>query len=244
MTSFSLGCRAIHVWLVALDQSWDRGIAALSADEAVRAEKYRFDAPRESFTRCRVALRHLLGQYLSVSPSDVRFEYAVSRKPGLTGNSSLHFNLSHSGDFALIAVARVAPVGVDIERVRALTAQEMLENRIFSAAELDQLRRLPETQRRDGFFAGWTRKEALLKAHGDGLRTPLTSVEVCLDPRRDPKILRSKSASIHPREWTLWTLAAPAGYHASLAVRSSEPQVDVTQVGDDSTYRHCFPDGR
>ncbi|MEW6406565.1 MAG: 4'-phosphopantetheinyl transferase superfamily protein, partial [Chloroflexota bacterium] len=139
-------------------------------------------------------------------------------KPILLHSDGIDFNLAHSGDLALVAVARGRKVGVDVERIRQNTDLEKIARRYFSPREVSELLALPENQRFIGFFNCWTRKEAYIKAHGLGLSMPLDSFDVSLAPG-EPAVLReTRPAPNEAAHWMLLALNVASDYAATLAV--------------------------
>jgi len=154
----------------------------------------------------------------------VRFAYDPSGKPHLAGEetlTSIRFNVSHSDDLALFGFARGHKIGVDVERVRPDINVEDLAARYFSPNELKKLRDLPEDRRREAFYCGWTRKEAYLKACGEGLSFPLDRVEVSLTPG-EPAILKASGDPGLPRRWIVQHLSPAPGYIGAAAVEGRE----------------------
>jgi 4'-phosphopantetheinyl transferase len=154
----------------------------------------------------------VLARYLDRAPATLRFDYGPRGKPLLPG-TPLSFNLSHSADRALLAVTREARLGVDIERIRPVD-HERIARRFFAPAEAARLAALPERRRAAAFFAGWTRKEAFMKAVGEGLSLPLDSFEVSLD---GPAVLLRAAAGV-ATDWSLLELHVPEGFTAALAL--------------------------
>ena len=164
----------IHSWCVRLDVPPETiaGLyATLSQDERDRSARFRFARDRQRFIAARGALRALLGRYLGTRSGDIRFTYNAFGKPDLSPEfgGRLRFNLSHSGDLALIAVTTDAAVGVDLEYVRAHPDYPEIARSVFSATEVEELNRLPSHLYPRAFFTCWTRKEAYVKARGEGL---------------------------------------------------------------------------
>lgn len=168
----------------------------LSAEERDRAARFAFPRDRDRFVAGRARLRAILGGYLGEAPGAVRFRHGAWGKPEVDGPS---FNLSHSGDRAMLAVAWDVPVGADIEAVRVVESD--LAQRAFAPGERRALAALPAEEQAAAFLRGWTRKEAYLKARGTGLSTELSSFEVTLGPD-DPRLLRCASG-----EAGLWRIA-------------------------------------
>jgi 4'-phosphopantetheinyl transferase len=172
-----------HVWALTLRISLEalRRLAyTLSPDEVERAERFRFDLDRQRFIAGRGLLRRILGRYLSAEPSDIEFDYGPNGKPSLAGDfarSGLIFNLAHCEDLALVAVIRRGMIGVDVERVRSLPDADDLASRFFSPRERSRYRDCQFGKRPAAFFNIWTRKEAWLKATGEGIGCELDKVE-------------------------------------------------------------------
>jgi len=164
-----------HVWRVRLE-AWREGgdlRALLTEDEIARAQRLRIPQKRADFTAARGALRVILGGYLKLVPRQVELAYLPDGKPLLADPemaTQLQFNLSHSGDWMLMALSRGVPLGVDIERMRPLEGQGWALARLFSAEEREWLAALPEARRDAAFITAWTVKEAVGKADGRGIR--------------------------------------------------------------------------
>src|SRR5262249_7235080 len=161
------------VRLRAPDSVTARYAELLAADESSRAGRFAFDHLRHSFTLARGAMRILLGHCLNAPPESIVFAYGAKGKPSLAAPSRVRFNTSHSGDLALFAATLDCELGVDIEHARAMPDLEEIATRFFSAEEKSDLLALPPDQREAAFFRCWTRKEAYIKAIGDGLAVPL-----------------------------------------------------------------------
>jgi 4'-phosphopantetheinyl transferase len=178
-----LGEHEVHVWRVHLDVSGnelERRTSRLSPGERRRASRFKFDLDRRRYLSHRGALRWVLSEYLSVEPGQVRFDRDRRGKPCLAGESGagLQFSVSHSGSLGLYALRRGIPVGVDVERTAPGFEWVDVASTAFSQRELDQVKALPDDQGLEAFFAIWTRKEAVAKAVGLGLRAELASLEV------------------------------------------------------------------
>jgi 4'-phosphopantetheinyl transferase len=178
----------IHIWRASLatDQAILRNLESkLTEDEKARAARFVFARDRKRFIAARGILRDLLGRYLQCAPQTIEFVYGPRGKPAVVSRGSqpaIGFNLSHSHALAVIAFGRGREIGIDIELIRPEFAGEEIAKRYFSAKEIDELGRLPAELRTEGFFTCWTRKEAYIKARGDGLHIALDSFDVLLSP--------------------------------------------------------------
>lgn len=180
----------VHVWAIPLDvadSAIERFAELLSADERARAERFHFEHVRRRFIVSHGALRQLLGRYLCIEPTDVAFATDDGGKPRIVGAAKtvaqhdLHFNLSHSGEMALVTIASGVEVGVDVEQVRAISNIDRLTRRYFHAAEADEVLAAAGDQRDLLFMRCWTGKEAVVKAYGSGIGAGLNRFRVPLD---------------------------------------------------------------
>jgi 4'-phosphopantetheinyl transferase len=163
-----LDADTVDVWLVALDAA--QPDALLSPQERKRAARFLREEDRRRWTAAHVALRALLGAYAGADPRALRFDAGPHGKPALAGGNDLpRFNLSHSGDVALIAVAHGREVGVDVELPRMTDRAAAIAQRTFGAAEAAQIAALPPEQRGPAFLRSWVRWEAVLKCRGTGI---------------------------------------------------------------------------
>jgi len=207
-----------------------RYAASLSAEEKGRASKYVFPRDRERFIRSRGILRELLGGYLSVPGKSIEISCAPRGKPALAEreqHQDLRFNLSHSQGFAIYAFAIGQELGVDAERIREDVEAQEIAQRYFSIVERAELNRLEAADRARVFFLCWTRKEAYLKARGDGLAIPLDSFNVTLTPD-EPARLTSEDAD----RWSLHSLELGKQWAAALVVEGTPARI---LLGEHST---------
>lgn len=197
----------VHVWLATVDQFGDRLgelAATLAPDEQARAKRFVFDRDRVRFSVARGCLRAILGRYLQMAPAAIAFRYNDFGKPEIADAENLTFNLSHSSDLVLCAVTRHRRLGIDVERIRTMGAEAIVE-RYFTPAEQQTLATLPLHERLRAFFNGWTRKEAWLKAMGRGIGMGLDQVDVSLACVERPEI---RSIGNDVQAATAWSLAS------------------------------------
>jgi 4'-phosphopantetheinyl transferase len=217
----------VHTWQVSLDQPdavVERLTGLLSEDEQGRAHRFHFARDRRRFVVGRGQLRTLLGHYAGIEPCRVQFRYTAHGKPALAQNPAtpyshtLRFNVSHSNELALVVITQGRDVGIDLEHIRKISDVEQLAGRFFSTREHSMLRALPADQRLHGFFNCWTRKEAYVKAVGDGLRLPLDRFDVSLAPGEPVRLLGVDNNPDEASRWSLRELTPAPGYVAALAV--------------------------
>lgn len=212
----------IHLWhasptLLAFDKA--DAAALLSPDEQARLERFRFVNDKNNFLFCRGMLRMLLASYLGDSPAELVFAYSAHGKPSLAGPSmDLKFNMSHSNGDVLIAACLRWEIGVDIEQVRYDLNVREIAQRFFSTAENETIRTMPVTSCYDTFFACWTRKEAFVKARGEGLSCPLNSFDVSVNSHEERVTLTTRPDASEAGHWNVCSLNGLPGFAAAVAV--------------------------
>jgi 4'-phosphopantetheinyl transferase len=195
----------------------------LSADERDRAARFHFDRDRRRFMAGRGLLRLILARYLDRPPGSLRLSYGPRGKPALAesrGTPPLRFNVSHAAGLALYAVGRDRELGVDVERI-APELEAGIAERFFSPREVAALARVPPDRRSESFFACWTRKEAYVKAKGDGLALGLDQFDVSLAPGEPAALLHVDGDPGETVRWSLLALDPGTGYAAALAVEGA-----------------------
>jgi len=229
-----MGEDEVHVWRVDLltDAMELDGLARLlSADESERSWRFAKADLRRRFVVTRAALRQIVGLYLDMEAKEIRFEYGRHGKPrlavGLVSASQpdLRFSVSHSGELALIALTVGREVGVDLEYLDREIRFESIARRFFTGAEVTALQGLPPEKRRSGFFLCWTRKEAVLKARGEGLAASLDSFSVSLVPGVSARLIAADWDQLQVERWTLCDLAIDSGVAAAVACQGPVAEI-------------------
>lgn len=225
----------IHVWRAALEDSasWAQSLGhLLSSDEWERAHRFLFERDRHNFINSRAFLRLLTGRYLHMEPSRLEFGYSSKGKPFVVGarDMDLRFNLSHSHGMALYAFTCGREVGIDLEHISETIETDDIAGHFFSPTEVGALRALPQELQRRGFFACWTRKEAYIKALGDGLSVPLDGFSVSLNPGESTVLLYVETDPEESSRWSLLELSPGSGYAAALAVEGRDGQLRCWQL--------------
>jgi 4'-phosphopantetheinyl transferase len=218
-----------HVWAVPLDVSqraYEDFVPTLASDERARANDFRFEAPKRRYVVARSALRRLLGQYLDEQPTAVELAADQNQKPQLAGKhaaTGLRFNVSHSGNLALIAVATGCEVGIDVEQLREVGHLEQIARRFFHPLETAAVLAAPEATRSLAFLRCWTGKESVLKALGTGIVGNLADFQVPIRDDRHGWVKCSTGASDGRRSrcW-LEQLTPCNGYVAAIACVESK----------------------
>jgi 4'-phosphopantetheinyl transferase len=211
----------VHVWAIALDPPPATAAALgrlLSPDEQARAARFRFDEHRRRYAVGRGALRTLLGAYLGERPERLVFGYGPRGKPELPAAPELGFNLSNSEELALVGFLRGREIGVDVEYLKPMPDLAQIAERFFCAAETAKLLALPPEVHREAFFNCWTRKEAYLKAVGEGLAAPLDSFEVTLAPDEPARMLALRGDRTAAESWSYHHLRPAPDYLGAVAI--------------------------
>lgn len=194
----------IWTWRLSVDEQTVATLEeALSQDEWERVRRFHFQADARRFVVRRGTVRQILAAYLAKRPQDIRFVYGPQGKPALAPDlpASLHFNLSDSGELAALAVATCHPVGIDIEQLRPFPGVDTLAAHVFTEAENEHINQASTAERSRLFFHFWTGKEAIAKAHGNGL---------------------APTRPVFSASWRIHRLTLPAGY---VGVLATQPEI-------------------
>ncbi|HAA29695.1 MAG TPA: 4'-phosphopantetheinyl transferase [Cyanobacteria bacterium UBA8553] len=227
----------VHVWRADLNlPAWrlQQLAQTLCSDEQHRAERFYFEQDKKYFTAGRGLLRTILGRYLDLDPKQLQFSYSSRGKPALVNTNSkeaLCFNLSHSNGLALYAVTRSRSIGIDLEHMRPMPDAEKLAQRFFSPQEYTVISTLLPEHKQEAFFNAWTRKEAYLKATGDGL-AGLEQVEVSLIPGETAALLRIQGDRQAASRWSIYQLTPAPNYVAALAVEGHDWNLECFDISE------------
>jgi 4'-phosphopantetheinyl transferase len=221
---------AVHVWRARVppDAGSKRFQRVLTSDELAQAGRFRVASAHDQFVFRRATLRMLLSGCLDVDPNAIRFTQGPKGKPGISGPvnpSDLRFNLSHSRELVVIALARGRELGVDVERIRPEVETSDISRHFFSPREVAALEELPATLRTEAFYACWTRKEAFIKATGEGLSRDLRSFDVSVAPREPAALLATRDDPSERERWTLVNLEVDSDYFGALVVEGQALQL-------------------
>lgn len=223
----------VHIRLIKLavsEADLSRLECLLAPDERARADRLIARQVRNRFVAGRGLLRRILGSYLGVEPDRLFLETNQYGKPFLPerpGGQQLNFNLSHSADLAILALAEDCEVGIDLEQMRGDLPFQAMARQFFSRREQRDLFSLPAGQQPAAFYRCWTRKEAYLKGCGSGFSQSADFCDVSLLPCRPPELLADRTNPDQPARWSLIDLEVPPGFCAALAVRNRHPVTHV-----------------
>lgn len=233
-----LSPREVRVWRVALGRPAGQVgelETLLSDDERRRADGFRFEKDRGHYVVARGTLRLILGGCLSRPPARLRFSYNAFGKPFLADESAaggLRFSLSHSRGMALYALTRGREIGVDVEHMQPDVRVAEIAARFFSPREVEALDSLPTGARRRAFYTCWTRKEAYIKARGQGLSLPLDNFTVTIKQGERAALLDVVNEPSESARWRLHDLTPGADYAAAVAVEGRDWQLTTWHWSD------------
>jgi 4'-phosphopantetheinyl transferase len=212
----------------------------LDPHERARADRFIYERDRRRFVNVHSAMRMVLATQLAVPPRSLNLVAGEHGKPRVAGSSlDLRFNLSHSGERALLALTLAREVGVDIEQHGSRDTSS-LARFAFSQTEFEALERLPPHDRAIAFYRGWTRKESFIKARGDGFSFPLDGFDVSLEA--DGPLLGCRAAPAEIERWTVLSVPVEPGYSAALTVEGSNFEMVIVDFSQSATRYQCAKD--
>jgi 4'-phosphopantetheinyl transferase len=220
-----LNSAEVHLWQARLNKRLADSVERhLSADEIARARRFHFAKDKNDFVAARGLLRTLLSAYLGISSDELLFSYGEKGKPSLqkSHRSAINFNLAHSRGMAIYAFSESREVGIDLEYMREDLADEDIAERFFSRREIKMLAGVSAELKKQAFFNCWTRKEAYIKARGEGLSMPLDEFDVSLEPGEPAALLANQKEPADVTRWSMHSIPVPAGYVAALCVEGSD----------------------
>lgn len=224
----------VQLWCVELgvlpvsEQSW---LDILRPNEQARAQRFISAQARQHFLVTRGLLRNILAAYLLVAPKEVAFQESAMGKLSLAAphaNTGIKFNVSHSGGLGLLAFSRKREVGVDIELIHADVKIDAIGRRFFSVEEQRQLALGSLEVKTESFFRCWTRKEAFIKAKGEGLSHPLDQFDVSLAPTDTECLLATRPDSSEAYMWSVRDVPVPSGYVAAVCAAGRDWQLAIS----------------
>ncbi len=214
----------VHIWHARFDWLTDKYNtfeATLAADERLRAARYIAQQMRDRFVLARGMLRAVLASYLNAIPDALRLAYGMKGKPFLPG-SDIRFNLSHADGLIVLAITRGVEIGVDVENVRPIPEMKTMVRDNFSLSEQAALWSLPAVEQSDAFFRIWTRKEAYVKALGDGY---MSFGQFDVNHENPPRIIRVEQDD--PARWSLAQLDLGPDYAGAVCIEGQNPRLET-----------------
>jgi 4'-phosphopantetheinyl transferase len=239
----NIAANEIHVWRIDLSGNADPPGAltnTLSEAEKARADRFLFEIDKRKFLLRRAAQRKIIAGYLRILPNAVAFSATTSGQPILADErlENFKFSLSHSGDLALLAVAQGLCIGVDVQLERAFDEMAAIVQRYFSLEEQREFFALPAADRTNAFYCGWTRKEAFLKAIGQGLAFGMNHFSVTLNPNEPARLVSGPEGHLPISHWSLYSLHPRPGFAGALAVEGTCHRMECWQY--DSGFNTQF----
>jgi 4'-phosphopantetheinyl transferase len=219
----------VHVWalrLTAAEPAIQAYRSLLSIEEKARADRFVFARHREAYTLSQGGLRLLLAGYLGLPAAEIELTAGPNGKPSLRTEAPLGFNKSHSGQLALYAFSSDCDIGVDVEELREISHIDQIASLYFCRGEAAELSSLEsQSARQEAFYRCWTRKEAYIKAVGDGLHMPLNQFQVTLLPGHPARFVHVDGDEQLRLQWNLRHLEPAPGYIGALAYRGVQRSV-------------------
>jgi 4'-phosphopantetheinyl transferase len=221
----------VHLWRFSLDAPEPEQVALkalLSTGERQRAKDIRMDAHRRRFEVGHGRLRRVLSSYIGLAPEAIEFGRHSRGKPFIVAAQNpagVQHNYSNTGNLAIVGVALGRPLGVDVEAHRSDVDMELIARRQFAPGEQARLVSLPAPERPAAFYRCWTRKEAYLKASGDGIAGGLQGFEVSFLPGEPPAIVRAKDGPEECRRWSVIAFDAGPGLSAACVVEGAVSRI-------------------
>lgn len=227
----------VHIFRIRLDRPEAEVFAYrkwLSDSEQERAAKFISAHKTREFTITRATLKMILAEMLHEDIKNVRISHEKDGRPCLVNNEhGVRFSVSHSCDWAMIAVTRGREIGIDLEKLRTDIDYDGLSRRFFSPAEYEALQQCNESLRLRAFFAVWTRKEAIVKAHGKGISLGLKNFDVTIEPDQPPRVLATRWQQVDMPDWILLNVNSAPDYIASLAASGGEITISYREIPSD-----------
>jgi 4'-phosphopantetheinyl transferase len=248
--SCALSPAEIHLWLAIGAHVTDKQLSeyegSLSPAEKGQAGRFYFATDRRRYVLTRALVRTVLSQYAAVAPRDWSFSTNAWGRPEIVNSEAaecgLSFNLSHTRDLVVMALAKRRSLGVDVEQPHAREANLELARHYFAPQEVEELAALPAGERAQRFFEYWTFKEAYIKARGMGLALPLDKFSLCYPDAHSVKLSIDPDLADQPARWQLWQLRLRAGYLIALcAERVRERTKLVIRQGLAAQRAEDFP---
>jgi 4'-phosphopantetheinyl transferase len=227
-----------HIYLIkcfipVVSKNYNTYWEILNKEEQARAKRFYFAKDRVQSVCARGILRQILARCLALSPADICLHATPHGKLFLAKEDniiSLEFNLSHAHECIVYALTLIHPVGIDVEYPKDNIDYNGIAERFFSPHEQDQLTQLSPEQKSLGFYSAWTRKEAYIKAIGEGLSHPLTAFDVTLIPGEEARLLRLEKDPDELLQWTLHDFSPFMGYFAAFATKQKIEQICYWEV--------------
>lgn len=213
----------VHIWNIKVDFNSKVILSyenLLSESEKIKLNRFKFEKDRLIYITARGILRLLSGKYLEMHPKQIQFDYTEYGKPFFKTDTSLKFNVSHSGERIAIAFSQIQEIGIDIEKIKDDFNVIELARNFFSKNEIKALEQVSKSEVIRAFYRCWTRKESFIKAEGSGLSFPLDKFAVSLDKDEQAELLKTEWEATEKDNWSLFSFVPGNDYLGALAVRN------------------------
>jgi 4'-phosphopantetheinyl transferase len=222
---YNLKSNTVHVYHINTN-TYKNYTSLISEDEKKKASKFRFEIDQKTSIISRGALRLIASSYLKTSPEKIAFKYNEFGKPSFDMDTNLKFNISHSGNIAVLGFVKDFEIGIDIENIKRDFDVLDIANNFFSELEVQSLLKLPKENQFEGFYRCWTRKESFIKAKAKGLSFPLDSFAVSMDSNEHAKLLETKWDANEKNTWKLFSFSPKENYIGALSVKGNVESVE------------------
>lgn len=204
----------------------------LSEEEITRAQQYLLPFDKSRYLISRVILKRLLSRFLNMDEQEIQFRYGKNGKPFLFGNSDLQFNISHSGDAFVMGFTLEKEIGIDVESLQRIPNISALESFLFTPAELKSFQRLNQNLQPEAFISSWTRKEALLKASGDGLTKAMNTLDLSSIKDKHFSIETANEFPENKTDWFLESYSLMDNYRGAVAVKGGIDAIQYIPINE------------
>ncbi|PQO43782.1 4'-phosphopantetheinyl transferase family protein [Blastopirellula marina] len=235
-----MAAESLHLWSIPLRQSKSQLAplrAILSTSEREKADSFLLDAQTQRYTVCRGAVRQIVAEYLGQAPEQLALTAGEFGKPQLQNHDSLWFNVSHSGDLAVLAISTIGEVGVDIEQIRQIRGLPRMIDRCLAPCERPDVLRLPSAEQDRQFLRYWTHKEAYLKTYGVGIRRPLEKLEIDLMAPPARRVISHGDYFPEDSAASVIEFCPAEGYVGAISVSGTLPSEIETQAWVGGRFR-------
>lgn len=220
-----LGDSEIQIWKLDLSNiyNWNPYLRLLTDEEVNKGNSFKFEINRNQFLAGKVCSKLLISNILKLPPKSIIFKKTPNDKPYLSG-LPIHFNISHSKNYVIIGITKLATLGVDVEFINRDFEITKLSRRFFSQEEAKQVNDSLNTDPYMSFYKCWTKKEAFIKAHGDGLNIPLTNFQVNIHSQKST-LLQLDLNTEKANDWIIEEIAMPSNYSAAFCTNAHDYNV-------------------
>ncbi len=218
--------------------SYENWLTILSEEEILRAETYHLPLDRRSYVIIRGVLKRLLSHFSGVGEKEIAFDCGKNGKLFLSSDPDLQFNLSHAGEAFVIGLTRGREIGIDMEHLDRSLNISKLEAYLFTTEELQQFHNMEHSYRQEAFINSWTRKEAILKATGDGLTQPMNTLDVAFTKDGHCLLATDDQFPMQKTNWFLESCILMDNYRVSVAIKGQTDDLQYISANECGLFSH------